>query len=106
MADRLLVAFSTFPDAETAERISHELVTASHIECANVLPAITSLYQWQGKLERSTETLVIFKLPESKYAAFEQALKALHPYDTPEIVAVPVAHGLPAYLAWAGVGGS
>ena len=68
--------------------------------CANVLPGVTSIYGWQGKLEESEETLVLFKTRREVYSALETRLRALHPYEVPEIVAVDVAAGLPAYLQW------
>jgi periplasmic divalent cation tolerance protein len=100
VADKIRIAFSTFPDAETARRICEELVTKDVVACANILPAVESIYRWQGKLERANETLVVFKVAAERYGAFETKLKSLHPYDVPEIVAVDVVAGLPDYLRW------
>src|SRR5437867_12107911 len=100
MADQVLLAVSTFPDAETARRVSNQLVTEKFVACANVLPGIESIYRWKGKIETGNETLVFFKLSEDKYPAFEEKLRSLHPYDVPEIISVPVRKGLPAYLNW------
>lgn len=101
MSEELRLVFSTFPDRETAERIAIELVTAKLAACANILPQVHSVYRWNGKVETADETLVIFKLAATGYSEFEAKLKSLHPYDVPEIIAIAVANGLPAYLQWA-----
>ena len=100
MADEVLIAFCTFPDAETAKRVARELVEAQLAACGNVLPQIHSVYRWQGKVESGDEALAIFKLPASGYAVFESKLRGLHPYDVPEIISCRVDQGLPDYLRW------
>ncbi len=100
MADRILLALSTFPDRETAQRISTQLVTEKFAACANILPAIESIYRWKEKLETGIETLVLFKLSEDRRSAFQEKLRSLHPYEVPEIIFVLVSSGLPAYLRW------
>ena len=100
MADEIVLAFCTFPDAETARRIVRELVESKLAACGNVLPQIHSIYRWQGKLETADETLAIFKLPSHRYAEFEARLRSLHPYDVPEIISCRVERGLPEYLRW------
>ncbi len=100
MAEKILLAFSTFPDAETARQISNQLVTEKFAACANILPAIESIYRWKEKIETGSETLVFFKLSEDRQPAFQEKLRSLHPYEVPEIVFVPVASGLPDYLRW------
>jgi periplasmic divalent cation tolerance protein len=100
MAEKILLALSTFPDAETAQRISNQLVTEKFAACANILPAIESIYRWKEKIETGSETLVFFKLSEDRQPAFQEKLRSLHPYEVPEIVFVPVASGLPDYLRW------
>jgi periplasmic divalent cation tolerance protein len=100
MAEQILLALSTFPDAETARRISKELVEGNLAACANVLPAVESIYRWKGHIENETETLVFFKLSEDRQSAFQDKLRSLHPYDVPEIIFVPVTTGLPEYLQW------
>ncbi len=67
---------------------------------ANILPQVESIYHWLGKIESNTEVLVLFKTTRVRYAEFEQRLRALHPYEVPEIVALEIAAGLPAYLDW------
>lgn len=100
MSEKILLALSTFPEHETAERISNQLVTEKFAACANILPGVKSIYCWQGKLETGSETLVLFKLNEDRQSAFQEKLRSLHPYEVPEIIFVPVAAGLPEYLRW------
>lgn len=100
MADEILLAFSTFPDIETARRISRELVTEKFAACANIIPAIESIYRWQGNIEQGNETLVLFKTTAALSAAFQEKLKSLHPYDVPEVIFLPIAEGSPEYLRW------
>ena len=96
----VLLALSTFPDHETAQRISNQLVTEKFAACANILPGIESIYRWKEKIETSNETLVFFKLSEDRQSAFQEKLRSLHPYEVPEIIIVPVTTGLPEYLRW------
>ena len=84
MAEKVLIAVSTFPDQETARGISNELVTKKFAACANILPAVESIYRWKEKIESGNETLVLFKLSEDRQSAFLENLRSLHPYDVPE----------------------
>src|SRR5438067_5002276 len=100
MSQKILLALSTFPDAETAQRISNQLVTEKFVACANILPAVESIYRWKGKVESGNETLVFFKLSEDRQSDFQNKLQSLHPYEVPEIIFVPISSGLPEYLRW------
>ena len=100
MAEKVLLALSTFPDQETARDISNELVTKKLAACANILPGIESIYRWKEKIESGNETLVLFKLSEDRQSAFQEKLRSLHPYEVPEIIFVPISSGLPEYLRW------
>lgn len=100
MADKILLALSTFPDRETAQRISTQLITEKLATCANILSAIESIYRWKEKIETGNETLVFFKLSEGQQSAFQEKLRSLHPYEVPEIIFVPISSGLPEYLRW------
>jgi periplasmic divalent cation tolerance protein len=100
MAEKILLALSTFPDAEIARRISNQLVSERFAACANILPSVESIYRWKDKIESGNETLVLFKLSEDRQSAFQDKLRSLHPYDVPEIIFVPVTGGLPEYLQW------
>jgi periplasmic divalent cation tolerance protein len=100
MADKIVLALSTFPDRETAQRIAKQLVEQKFAACANILPAIESVYRWKDKLETGNETLVFFKVSEDRQSAFQEKLRSLHSYEVPEIIFIPVTTGLPEYLRW------
>ena len=100
MPEKILLALSTFPDAEIARRISNQLVRESFAACANILPGVESIYRWKEKIESGNEVFVFFKVSEDRQPAFQDKLRSLHPYDVPEIIFVPVAGGLPEYLQW------
>src|SRR6476660_330910 len=101
MPEKILLALSTFPDAEIARRISYQLVSERFAACANILPGVESVYRWKEKIESGNEVFVFFKVSEDRQSAFRDKLRSLHPYDAPEIIFVPVAGGLPEYLGWA-----
>ena len=100
MAEEVLLAISTFPDAELARSVSRKLVGQKLAACANIGSTVQSIYHWQGKIEEGSETLVFFKTTRDRFHEFSRALQSLHPYEVPEIVAVRVEEGLPAYLEW------
>jgi periplasmic divalent cation tolerance protein len=100
MAAKILLALSTFPDAETARRISNQLVTEKFAACANILPAVESIYRWKEKLETAGEVIVFFKTTPDRQKVFQEKLRSLHPYDVPEIIFMSVTKGLPEYLQW------
>jgi periplasmic divalent cation tolerance protein len=100
MAKKILLTLSTFPDAETARRISTQLVTEKLAACANVLPGVESIYRWKEKIESGNETLVFFKVSEERQQAFQDKLRSLHPYEVPEIISCNIDSGLPEYLRW------
>ncbi len=87
---------------ETARRIATQLVTENFAACANIVPAVESIYRWREKIENAHETLVFFKTTAARYPALQAKLKSLHPYDVPEIICLRVAGGLPEYLRWIG----
>ncbi len=100
MPEKIFLALSTFPDGDTAKRISSDLVTGNFAACANILSGVESIYRWQGKIETGNETLVFFKVSDDRRTKFQEKLRSLHPYDVPEIIFIPVASGLPEYLRW------
>ncbi|HEV3409153.1 MAG TPA: divalent-cation tolerance protein CutA [Chthoniobacterales bacterium] len=100
MTEDVLLVLSTFPDAETARRISTELVNEKLVACANLLPPVQSIYSWQGKLEEGAETLVFFKTTAARFPDLQAKLRELHPYEVPEIIALKLSDGLPDYLRW------
>lgn len=99
MSDVLLV-ITTLPDRASAERIAEVLVTARVAACVTVLAEATSVYRWQGKLEQGSEIPLLIKTTRSAYPELETRLRALHPYELPEIIALPINAGLPEYLNW------
>jgi len=100
MEDPAWLVLSTFPDADVAREIATQLVTEKYAACANIVPAVESIYRWQDKIEIETETLVFFKTTAARFEAFREKLKTLHPYEVPEIIAVSIEAGSPEYLRW------
>ena len=100
MPDPILLVFCSCPDRESAERIASALVQRRLAACVNIGGESASIYRWEGKLERASEHLLSIKTGAAAYPALEQAIVDLHPYELPEIVAVPVERGLPGYLHW------
>ncbi|HEX2750676.1 MAG TPA: divalent-cation tolerance protein CutA [Verrucomicrobiales bacterium] len=97
---QLLVVLSTFPDKSAAVTAAEVLVNERLAACVNVLPGVESIYQWQGKVETGQEVLAVIKTTPQRYPALEQRLRELHPYEVPEIVALPASAVAETYLAW------
>ncbi len=95
-----LLILTTLPDQDTARQLARQLVEARLAACVNVLAACTSVYRWQGQIQEETETPVLIKTWADRYAALETFLREHHPYQLPEIVALPIEQGLPGYLDW------
>lgn len=95
-----LVCFCTCPNPEVAARLARAFVAARHAACVNVLPGLTSVYRWQDQVEQADETLLVIKTTRDAYPGLQAALREQHPYELPELVAVPVDSGLPEYLTW------
>jgi periplasmic divalent cation tolerance protein len=100
MADQILLAISTFPDAETASRIAQTLVEEKFAACANLMPAVHSIYRWKEKIETAGEVIVFFKTTSDRQAAFQEKLRSLHPYEVPELICIKIETGSPDYLRW------
>ncbi|SFS17634.1 divalent cation tolerance protein [Dyella sp. OK004] len=107
MSDPVLLCYCTCPDAASAQKLAETLVDESLAACVNRLPGVISTYRWQGKVATDTEELLLIKTTAARFEALKSRLLALHPYELPELIAVPVAHGHTAYLDWvrAGSGG-
>lgn len=99
-ASELRVALSTAPDAETGARIARTLVEERLAACVNLVPGVRSIYRWQGAIEDGHEVLLVMKTRADRVEALGARLRALHPYALPELVALPAAGGLAAYLDW------
>lgn len=100
MNEDCIVVLSTFPDGETAKKIARELVESAVVACANIIPAVHSIYRWQGKTEESAEVLGIFKLTAVRFSDLQERLRTVHPYAVPEIIRLDLTDGLPEYLRW------
>ena len=90
----------TAPDRKTARKLAQVALAAKLAACVNLVPGIESHYWWQGRLETGKEILLILKTTTAQLAALERCLLAVHPYDTPEFLVVPVSGGSNRYLAW------
>jgi periplasmic divalent cation tolerance protein len=99
MTDKIVV-LSTCADAAEAEKIARRLVEARLAACVNVIGGARSFYRWQGKIEDSTEFLLIIKSSRARFDALRAELERLHSYDVPEIVALPLVDGALNYLNW------
>ncbi|MCK6375960.1 MAG: divalent-cation tolerance protein CutA [Zoogloea sp.] len=100
-AETLLV-LTNLPDADSAKQVARQLVEQRLAACVNILPACTSVYRWNDAVESATEVPVLIKTTLARYPDLQAALTEVHPYELPEIIAVPLHEGLPAYLAWVG----
>jgi periplasmic divalent cation tolerance protein len=94
------LVFMTAPSAEAGEAIARTLVEERLAACGSIVPGMTSLYWWEGAVQRDAEVLVLFKTTAERVAALTQRAADLHPYDVPELLAVEVASGLGPYLDW------
>lgn len=97
-----LVAFTTAPSAEAARALVGTLVERRLVACGTVIPGAVSIYRWRGALEQQDEALVVLKTTTARWPELVAVLPGLHPYEVPELVAVPVVGGHPAYLQWLG----
>jgi periplasmic divalent cation tolerance protein len=100
MPTPLLLILCTVPDRETGLKLSRSLLKQGLAACINLTSPITSVYHWQGHLEESEEILLLIKTTTQQYKDVEAVLRAQHPYELPEIIAVPVEQGLEDYLNW------
>lgn len=95
-----ILVITTLPDRPTAVTFARALIEERLAGCVNILGECTSLYRWQGQMESASEVPVFIKTLLRHYDGLEQLIKILHPYELPEIIAVPINNGLPAYLKW------
>jgi periplasmic divalent cation tolerance protein len=98
--NEVLLVITNLPDRAAAERIAETLVTERAAACVNIMAECTSIYRWQGKTEHASEVPLLIKTTRTAYPQLESALRKLHPYEVPEIIALPVSAGLPEYLNW------
>ena len=95
-----IVVFMTAANGEEAARLADMLVGAHLAACVQILPEMESVYRWHGKIERQSEVLLLAKTTKAKFEELEREVRALHSYETPEIIAVPVVAGSTSYLQW------
>lgn len=100
---KALLVLSNFPDRESASRLAAALIEQRLAACVNILAPCRSVYRWRGALQQEDEHPMLIKTTLERYAALEAAIRAGHPYELPEIVAVPIERGLAAYLDWVAV---
>ena len=100
MTEEHCIVLCTVPDAATGEALGQHLVETGLAACVNLVPGLTSIYRWQGKVQRDAEVLLVIKTRHDRFAALSAAVRERHPYELPEIIAVPLSAGLPAYLDW------
>lgn len=96
----VLMVLSNLPDRASAEALARHLVERRLAACVNILGGCRSVYRWEGKVESTDEVPVLVKTTAARYTALEAAIRAHHPYDIPEIIALPVTRGLEQYLRW------
>jgi periplasmic divalent cation tolerance protein len=99
MSDAVVI-FCTCRDKDEARRIARDLVEARFAACVNIVPSVESIYRWQGDVEAAEEALLVIKTVRERLPGLQERILHLHSYDTPEIIALPVAEGLEKYLAW------
>lgn len=96
----MLLVLTNLPDRAAAERLADALVAQKLAACVNILAPCRSIYRWKEAVQHDEEHPMLVKTTAERYAALEAAIRAAHPYELPEIVAVPIVRGLPAYLQW------
>jgi len=95
-----LLVITNLPDAPSAARLAQQVIEARAAACVNQLAPCTSTYHWQGKIETASEVTLLIKTTRAAYRRLEKLISMAHPYELPEIIAVPLTAGLPAYLSW------
>ncbi len=99
---QILLVMTNLPDTHSAQQLAQQLVESRLAACVNCMPGVRSVYRWQGAVEQADEVALIIKTTPARYAELEAAIKAAHPYEVPEIIAIPVSAGWPAYADWIG----
>ena len=98
--DQALLVLTNVPDLECAQLIARTLVEARLAACVNLLPAVQSIYRWQGQIEETTEITLLIKTTSQQVDSLQKTIVKLHPYDVPEIIATPIVAGYAPYLQW------
>ena len=95
-----ILVLCTFPDPAFAKNIAERLVNEKLAACVNVITGVQSIFRWQGKIDNANENILVIKTKDNLYNELEERIKELHPYELPEIIAVPIERGLTEYLNW------
>ncbi|MEY4467721.1 MAG: divalent-cation tolerance protein CutA [Pseudomonadota bacterium] len=98
--DQALLVLTNVPDLQCAQLVARTLVESRLAACVNLLPAVQSIYRWQGQIEEATEILLIIKTTSQQVDSLQKAIVRLHPYEVPEIIAMPIVTGYAPYLQW------
>ena len=98
--DQALLVLTNVPDLECAQLVARTLIESRVAACVNLLPAVQSMYRWQGQIEEATEITLLIKTTSQHYDSVQQAIVKLHPYNVPEIIATPIVAGYTPYLHW------
>lgn len=100
MNEAFRLVLSTCPDSDIAAAIGERLVAEQLAACVSIVPGLTSIYRWEGEIQRDAEVLLLIKTTAERFDPLTTTLRQLHPYDVPEIIALPICDGLPDYLSW------
>jgi periplasmic divalent cation tolerance protein len=95
-----LLVLTNLPDVASAEKLAHALIESRAAACVNVLAGCRSIYRWRGGVETAEEIPLLIKTTTANYPLIEKIVRAQHPYEVPELIAIPITYGLPAYLDW------
>ena len=98
--DSYIIVFCTTPSHEVSNQIAEKCIKKKIAACCNIIPGVKSIYEWEGKVEKSEEQLIIIKSTEDNFKAIENTINTIHPYDVPEIISVKINNGNELYLKW------
>jgi len=98
--EEIILVLTNLPDRDSAQRMAQSLIENRTAACVNILAECSSVYRWQGKIETASEVPLLIKSTRAAYPRLEASIRAHHPYELPEIIAVPVNAGFPGYLLW------
>ena len=95
-----LLVQTSCPDNDSAIKLARRIIENKVAACVNVLPEVTSIYEWKGEVKQDSEILLLIKTSKSRYLDLQAIICDLHPYELPEVIAVPISEGLPDFLSW------
>jgi periplasmic divalent cation tolerance protein len=98
--EQVLLVMTNMPDAAAAQSLARALVESRLAACVNLMPGVQSVYRWRGAIEQASEVTLLIKTTQQRFAQLRQAILSSHPYDLPEVLAVPVSEGHLPYLQW------